>query len=191
MFLSRREGLRGPVRILCAHLFQKRSVDIGRFVFQARVHAASGALECGPCEGGEIGRRNRFRFCRRKVWGFESPLSHHPWMENTGHVWRRIAYECWPAQALQCNHSFWRGLFCRMRPNPNPCSICAFRRQLAAFIPRVTVVTRGTCWEKTGGEQRNRPNYRVLLGRAAPWRPRWISHRPVHHRINHHHGPRV
>ena len=63
-------------------------------------------------------------------------------------------------------------LFCRMRQNPNPCSICAFRRQLAAFIPRVTVVTRGTCWEETGGEQRNRPNYRVPLGRAAPWRPK-------------------
>ncbi len=28
------------------------------------------------CEGGGIGRRTRFRFWRRKVWGFESPLSH-------------------------------------------------------------------------------------------------------------------
>jgi hypothetical protein len=29
-----------------------------------------------PCESGGIGRRTRFRFWRRKVWGFESPLSH-------------------------------------------------------------------------------------------------------------------
>ena len=25
-----------------------------------------------PCPGGEIGRRSRFRSCRRKVWGFDS-----------------------------------------------------------------------------------------------------------------------
>ena len=28
------------------------------------------------CESGGIGRRTGFRFQRRKVWGFESPLSH-------------------------------------------------------------------------------------------------------------------
>lgn len=29
------------------------------------------------CPGGEIGRRNRFRFYRRKVCRFESDLGHH------------------------------------------------------------------------------------------------------------------
>jgi hypothetical protein len=29
------------------------------------------------CESGGIGRRARLRIWYRKVWGFESPLSHH------------------------------------------------------------------------------------------------------------------
>ena len=33
-------------------------------------------------ESGGIGRRPGFRFQCRKAWGFESPLSHHPWVDQ-------------------------------------------------------------------------------------------------------------
>jgi hypothetical protein len=41
----------------------------------ARADILRGPAAAGEC--GEIGRRNRFRFCRRKAWGFESLHSHH------------------------------------------------------------------------------------------------------------------
>jgi hypothetical protein len=42
----------------------------------ARFAMAAG-LGVGQCPGGEIGRRSRFRSCRRKVWGFDSLPGHH------------------------------------------------------------------------------------------------------------------
>ena len=39
--------------------------------------ACYSSLRFFACESGGIGRRARLRIWYRKVWGFESPLSHH------------------------------------------------------------------------------------------------------------------
>src|SRR4030095_1439595 len=45
------------------------------------------------CESGGIGRRARLRIWYRKVWGFESPLSHHKrWSLALG-LWSLIIIE--------------------------------------------------------------------------------------------------
>src|SRR5262245_4633979 len=51
-------------------------------------HAIILQSECR--ESGGIGRRTRFRFWRRKAWGFESLLSHHGADGTTGVVGRDV-----------------------------------------------------------------------------------------------------
>ncbi len=52
--------------------------DAGRDCRELIVHSDGGyRQQVQTGESGGIGRRTGFRFQRRKVWGFESPLSHH------------------------------------------------------------------------------------------------------------------
>jgi hypothetical protein len=55
-------------------------LSTGYFVIAARMQRNQDFFGLNLTEAGEsggIGRRTGFRFQRRKVWGFESPLSHH------------------------------------------------------------------------------------------------------------------